>query len=353
MLASFAQISSAIRIQRNRVLPVNGTVSVRKGQKVNGNDVVAEATLPAHHLLVDVARTLGLTDPKSAEALIKRKVGETVNHHDIIAETGGLFSRIIRTPKPGKIISIHDGLVLIETETTSLSLKALYPGVISEVLPDRGVIIETSGAILQAAWGNGLTGSGPIMCKVETRDAEFAFNSLEVTARGSVQVAGTCSKPEVLSQAAALPIAGLILGTMPASMREIALAQPFPILVIDGFGNGPMNVSSWKLLTSMSDKETVLNAESTTGLNPTKPEALIFAPVEDDKTASPKMYTSGQLVRINAFPYIGQTGTIEKVIPGMVSLPNGLKVAAASIIMENNERKTIPVTNLDVIGFTS
>lgn len=353
MLASFAQISPAMKVHRNRVLPINGTVTVRRGQKVNEKDIVAEATLPAHHILIDVVQAFGLADPKLAASYIKRNAGEMLGEHDIIAETGGLFSRIIRTPKPGKVISIRDGLVLIETEANSISLNALYPGTIVDVLPDHGVVIETSGAILEAAWGNGLTGSGPIICKTESRTEEIVFSSLEVTARGSVLVGGTCSHPDILAQAAMLPVAGLVLGTMPAFMRDLAIKQPYPILLLDGFGVTGMNSASWKLLFSLANKECIVNAETITGLMPQKPEIIVCGPVEDQNSASAKMFTSGQLVRIHADPYVGQTGKIERILPGTVTLPNGLKVAAASIIMDNNERKTIPVANLDVIGFTS
>jgi hypothetical protein len=353
MLASFAQISPSMKVHRNRVLPINGTVTVRKGQKVNEKDIVAEATLPSHHILIDVVQAFGLADPKLAASFIKRNAGEMLGEHDIIAETGGLFSRIIRTPKPGKVITIRDGLVLIETDSSSISLNALYPGVVTEIIPDHGVVIETSGAILQAAWGNGLAGSGPIICKTETRTGELVFSSLEVTARGSVLVGGTCSNPDILAQAAMLPIAGLVLGTMPSSMRELVMKQPYPVLLLDGFGITGMNSSSWKLLYSLANKECIVNAETVGGLTPQKPEIIVYGPVEDENAASAKMFTSGQLVRIHADPYVGQTGKIEKILPGTVTLPNGLKVAAASIIMDNNERKTIPVANLDVIGFTS
>jgi hypothetical protein len=353
MLASFAQLSPAIKIHRSRVLPVNGSVIVRKGQKVNENDIIAEASLPAHHILIDVVQAFGLADAKLAASYIKRAAGETIDHHDIIAETGGMFSRIIRTPKPGKIITVRDGVVVIETEAKSISLKALYPGVVSEIITDRGVVIETSGAVVQAAWANGLTGIGPLICKTDTRCDELVFSSLEVTARGAVIAGGTCSKPDVLTQAALLPVTGLILGTMPASMIELAKAQPYPILVINGFGGSGMDSSSWKLLFSLANKEVILNGEITGGLAPSKPEVMVYGPVDDQNTATAKMFTSGQTVRIHAAPNVGQTGRIEKILPGTVTLPNGLKVTAASIIMDNKERKTIPVANLDVIGFTS
>jgi hypothetical protein len=35
----------------------------------------------------------------------------------------------------------------------------------------------------------------------------------------------------------------------------------------------------------------------------------------------------------------------------LTALPNGLRVCAASVIMDNKERKIIPIFNLDVIGF--
>ncbi|MHC1740334.1 MAG: hypothetical protein AB9897_04405 [Anaerolineaceae bacterium] len=350
MYTTFTQITPAIRLHRNRVLPVAGTVMVRLGQKVNADDVIAEAVIPVHHVLVDVVRVLGLSGPKAAEPLIQRKVGETLGQNDIIAETGGLFSRIVRTPGPGKIVSILDGQVLIETETKTISLKAKYSGTIAEILSDRGAVIETNGALIQGVWGNGKFAVGPLLCKAEMNTNVISSSDFEITARGSIIASATCLDAIIFEVAASLPVAGLILGSMPYSLCEKALAQPYPILLVDGFGKSGINSAALKILSLYNQREVTLNADLTDEPSLVRPEILISAPIGNETAANESTTTKIQLVRIHTAPFMGQVGTFEKLLPGTSVLPNGLRVCAASVIMDNKERKTIPITNLDMIG---
>jgi len=352
MYATFTQITPAIHLRRKRLLPVAGVVMVRQGQKVNSESILAEASVSTHHVLIDVVKTFGLPGPKAAEPLIQRKVGENLGEHDIIAETGGLFSQVIRTPAPGKIISIHDGQVLIQTEAKKISLQANYSGTIVEVIPDRGAIIETTGVLIQGAWGNGKSAAGPLLFKSEARTSPFTSSGIEIMGRGSIIAAALCNDAELLDLAKELPVAGLILGTMPASLREKALAMPYPILLIDGFGQTGLNSAAFKALSLYNNSEVTLNTFFGSDSSISRPEVVITVRLSNVVPATQPRVTAGQVVRIHSAPFLSQIGTIEKILPGLTALPNGLRVCAASVIMENKERKTIPIYNLDVIGFT-
>lgn len=353
MYTSFTQFTPAIHVHRRRLLSAAGTVMVRQGQRVNADDIIAEATLPTRHVLLDVVRTFGLSGVKAAESLIQRKVGETLGEHDIIAETGGLFSRVIRTPAPGKIMSIRNGQVLVQTETKTIQLAAMYSGTISEVIAEHGAVIETSGALIQCAWGNSRFANGPLLCKAESKESSLTIADFEITSRGSVLASSICTDTNMFDVAAALPVAGLILGSIPFSLMEKALAQPYPILLTEGFGKSGMNDTALKILSLYNNHEVTLNAgQENEPSRSQQPEAMIFAPVDERSLTIQSRVTAGQSVRIHTAPYMGQTGTIEKLLPGLTVLPNGLRVCAASIIMDNKERKTIPIFDLDVIGFT-
>jgi len=351
MFTTFTQITPAIHLRRTRVLPVSGTVMVRQGQKVKSEDIIAEAVIPTHHELVDVVRILGLSNSKAADALIQRRVGETLGEGDILAETGGIFSRVIRTPGPGKVISIHDGQILIQTGAQTLSIQARYSGIIIEIIPDRGAVIETSGALIQGAWGNGKFAVGPLLCKAETKTSIISPSDLEITARGSIIASAVCIDEKIFEEAASLPVAGLIFGVIPSALREAAIAQPYPILLTDGFGRTGMNFAALKYLSQYNNHELTLNAGIEEDSLSQKPEVIIDASVDEQAPAISSRVTSGQMVRIHTTPFLGQVGTVEKILPGLTTLPNGLRVSAASVIMVNRERKTIPVNNLDVIGF--
>jgi biotin carboxyl carrier protein len=351
MYTTYTQITPPIHLRRSRTLPVSGTVLVRLGQKVAADDVIAEATVATHHEMVDVVRLLGLSGTKAAEDLITRKSGEVLSEHDIIAETGGMFSRIVRTPAPGKIISIRNGQVLIETETRKIELVAHYSGVISEVIANRGAVIETSGSLIQGAWGNGKFGEGRLILQAENAETSLSSAKFDITSRGGIIAAGTLLEEKVFDIAAALPINGLILGSMPVSLVEKALSQPYPVLLIDGFGKSGTNHAAFKYLSMYNSHEITVNAEFDSDASGIKPEALISASVENESSRDQKKVSAGQVVRIHTTPFLGQMGTIEKVLPGLTLLPNGLRVSAVTVVMENKERKTVPVDNLDMIGF--
>lgn len=351
MYTTYTQITPPIHLSRSRTLPVNGTVMVRLGQKVSSDDVIAEATVATHHEMVDVIRLLGLSGTKAAEELIKRKTGEVLSENDIIAETGGMFSRIVRTPAPGKILSIRNGQVLIETETRKIELLARYSGIISEVIADRGAVIETSGSLIQGAWGNGKFAEGQLLLRAENAETILTSAALDITARGAILASGSLLDAKFFDLAATLPINGLILGSMPVSLVEKALTLPYPVLLIDGFGKNGTNHAAFKYLSLYNNHEITVNAEFDSETLGIKPEALISASVENESMRDQKRVTAGQMVRIHTAPYLGQVGTIEKILPGLTLLPNGLRVNAVTVMMENKERKTIPVDNLDTIGF--
>jgi hypothetical protein len=113
-----------------------------------------------------------------------------------------------------------------------------------------------------------------------------------------------------------------------------------------------MNSAALKILSMYNNHEVVLDACMENEVSRQRPEALISAPLDNKVEQVQFSVTAGQLVRIHAAPFMGQTGSIEKVLPGLTSFPNGMRVCAARIIMDNKERKTIPIFDLDVIGFT-
>ena len=71
MIAAVTRVSILTTIRRRRVLPVIGRVLVRRGQKVAATDVIASADLAPQHLMLDIARGLGLP-PDQAGSYIQR-----------------------------------------------------------------------------------------------------------------------------------------------------------------------------------------------------------------------------------------------------------------------------------------
>lgn len=108
MLAPVTHILPLTTIQRERTLPVRGLVNARLGQRVSATDVVAEARWARDHVLIDVARKLGIS-AVAADRLVRVHMGDEVSANALIAASAGFFPREVRTPREGRVMAIGGG----------------------------------------------------------------------------------------------------------------------------------------------------------------------------------------------------------------------------------------------------
>lgn len=348
MLAPVTHILPLTNIRRLRSLPVSGNVIVRPGQKVNASDVVAHAAVASDHFFIDIRRGLGIPQASAAERCIVRAVGERVQKGDVIAETGGLFSKMIRTPTDGEVVSISGGQVLLRTRTSSIEVLAGFAGTVSDIMDDRGAIIETSGALIQGVWGNGLSDSGMLLLVSAAPDEEITRPQIEVSMRGAVIMGGHCASADVLRAGAELPLRGLILASMSSELVSVASSLSYPVLVLEGFGKIPLNEAAYKLISTSEKRDVSISAAFNPGAGE-RPELIIPLPAIGQSAPETDYFAPNQTVRIQGAPYAGRMGTFVQVRPGLFTLPNGLKVPAADVQLDSETRVTVPLANLEVI----
>ena len=350
MLAPITHILPLTTIQRERMLPLPGRVLARRGQKVNPGDVVAEAVVSPEHVLLDVSRGLDLR-PEEADRYIKVQAGAQVDTGDVIAERGNVARRVVRCPKPGKVVVAGSGQVLLELETPPFELKAGMSGVVVELYPDRGVLVETTGALIQGVWGNGGIDFGLMNVLAKKPDHVLKADRLDVSLRGSVVLGGHCEDVEVIRLLDDLPLRGLILASMNAKLVSAALKVRCPIILLEGFGKLPMNPVAFKLLSTSDRREVSVNAARWEPLLGVRPEIVIALPAEASKQAEEiTHFKPGQQVRVLRAPYRGAVGGLMAVLPGVTLLPNGLMTQVAEVRFEGNEKALIPLANLEVLG---
>lgn len=352
-LASTTYVIPLTTIYRRRMLPAPGRLLVRQGQKVAPNDVVAEANLAAEHVLLDVARGLSVS-PKKADQLIDRVAGEQVAEGDLIAtRRRGLVSRTMRTPVEGKIVYIRNGQVLLQKAETPYQLKAGYNGLVSEMIAERGVVIEMVGALIQGVWGNGKMDFGAMQMNAETPGERFVIDQVDVSLRGGVLAGGYLDDEAALEVLAEIPIRGLVLASMPARLIPAAQTVPYPVILTEGFGERPMNIAAFRLLSSNSGREININAEPLALHQGTRPEIVIPLPVSGNPPIPPLPgeYAPEQRVRVVRAPYTSRVGTILNLRPGLSAVPSGLQAASADVRLETGERVVLPLANLEVIEY--
>lgn len=351
MQAPVHHVIGLTSIVRERVLPISGTVTARLQQKVSPNDVVAETKWAREHVLLDVARLLNVS-PAIAERLIKCKANDELQANAEIAVSKGLFAKSVRAPRAGRVIATGNGQVLMEAGETKIELRAGIPGTVVQVIPNKGVVIQTAGGLVQGMWGNGRIDSGLMVNLADTPDAVLAPNRLDVSLRGSIILTGIIKNVETLEAAAELPVRGIIASSIFPSLISKAREMRFPILTTDGFGSIPMNSAAYKLLTTNAKREVTVNAEVFDRYTGAKPEVIIQLPISSDPPAPNEVETfaPGLQVRMRRPPSIGMIGSIVSIKPGLTTLSSGLRAIAAEVKLENGETVIAPLVNLEVVG---
>ncbi len=351
MLAPVHHILPLTTIVRERLLPVKGKVNARLNQKVSPTDIVAEAAWAREHVLLDVARVLNLT-ADAADKLIRCKVGDRVPAGAAIASGRGLLPKKVRVPKEGRVTAAGGGQVLLEVGESRLELRAGISGNVVQIVPDRGVVIQTAGALIQGVWGNGRVETGMMINLAEKPDTVLTASRLDVSFRGSIIIAAQIRDAETLQAAADLPVRGLILASLYPSLLPMAREMHFPILLTDGFGSLPMNSAAYKLLATNAKREATLNAEVYDRYSGARPEVIIPLPVSSEP-APPidvEIFAPGQMVRMRRPPMMATIGSIMNLHPGLTILPGGLRAVCAEIRFENGEQALVPLVNLEVVG---
>ena len=351
MLASITHILPLTTIRRERVLPVPGKIVVRKGQKVSASDPVAEANLTPEHLLLDLSRGLGLR-AEEADEHIQCKVGDQLAEGDIVAGPVGIARRVVRTPKRARVVLLGGGQAMLEVQGQPYELKAGLSGDVVDLVSDRGVIIETNGALIQGVWGNGKIDFGLMIVLAKAPEDTISPDQLDVSMRGSIVLAGHCNDPDVLKTAQDLPLRGLILGSINPALLPIAARMPYPILVVEGFGQTPMNSVAFKLLSTNERREVSVNAEPWDPYTGGRPEIVISLPTSGTVTQPVEAgyFAADQQVRVISAPYQGKIGTIANLDPGSYLFPNGIRAIAAQVHLETGEDAVIPLANLEVLA---
>jgi hypothetical protein len=357
------RINGQSKVTIRRMLPVPGEVVVQRGQQVEAMTVVARATTPHRYRLINVARQLAQPHVDMEQVMLKVE-GDTVKANEVIARAqGGLpfLQRTARAPAAGQIAAIGPGWALLETEGNVVELSAFINGTVSRLIPDRGVIIEASGAVIEAACGFGGEAYGPLKRMVDTPYEMLAAEAIDENLKNMIILAGRSVDEETLRRAEEVQVRGLIVGSIDAALLKLEPPVKVRVVATEGFGDISMSRYTFGLLGTMDGREVSVRGhtpqlslaagqildDAQPIILATSSKASALAAVSVEKESKP-LLTVGGRVRVRYGPHIGASGTITTLPPKPQPLETGLVVQGA-IVNLGDVSPYIPLANLEQI----
>lgn len=362
-------VSNDIVVRRVRRLPIKGDVSVKSGDKVEPDTVVARAMLPGILQTIKLAEKLSL-EAKDVKSALMMKAGDTVEKNQMIAETKGffgLFKSVVNSDFSGVIESISEvsGHVLIREPSIPVDLSAYMEGTVAEVIPDEGAIVETRGAMVQGIFGIGGERTGIIRMAVNSAADVLDESAIKDDDAGKILIGGSLVTVGAFKRAAEVGAVGLVAGgVLDSDLIEflgydigvaITGQEPitFTLMVTEGFGKLNMAERTFNLFKSLEGKRASMNGATQIRAGVIRPEIIV--PLELTGAATSAAggaleLKAGTPIRIIREPYFGMLGTVTDLPATLVVLESGTEVRVLKAKLESGEEVTVPRANVEIIA---
>ncbi|MDP5957596.1 MAG: hypothetical protein QGF82_02470 [Candidatus Marinimicrobia bacterium] len=357
------------KIDKERRLPLKGTVTVEKGKFVTPDDIVAKTDLPGNVQMVNVANQLNIDAEDVNDAMIAKE-GTSVSKGEMIAETKGLFGLFktnVTAPVDGTIEVISDttGQVVIREAPIPVEIDAYMSGSIKNVIPEEGVVIESEGVFIQGIFGIGGESRGDLAVIVDNREDEITEEMLTSELEGKIIVGGSFISLKAYKKAIQLKVAGVVVGGFNYFDLEDILGYTLGVaitgsedlvtslIVTEGYGKIRMGTQTFDLLKEHHGKFASVNGATQIRAGVIRPEIVIPLTKDqlkgDHKDAdASEGIQAGSLVRVIRAPFFGRMGKV-------IDLPSELRkmesetMVRVAIIEIDGKNVEIPRANLEMV----
>jgi hypothetical protein len=343
-IPSTTHVTPLATIRRERLLPQPGYVLVNEGEHIESGTVVAQTETFVKHYYYDLTQRLGVSAGE-VDRFIRAQVGVALEKGDLIAQRPtmlGFGSLTLRAQAKGTVVDVFNGKLLFAVTGSEIQVRAGFPGLVTNVNPDWGVMMEASGALVQAMWGTGKQEYGVLKMLVNDPAQPLATELLDASCKGAIIVAGRSDEKG---------LRGLILGSMPASLIKLARNLSFPIVLVEGFGQAAMSPNAWTLFVDHNSREAFVDARPPDRWEGRRPEVIIPLPNPGGSVPLPadgQPVTQGKRVRILRAPYAGAVGTVALLPPRMAELPSGVQAHVAHVDVPERGTIVVPLANVEI-----
>lgn len=367
--------STMIRIERR--LPYPGEVLVRQGSRVEPEDIVARTLKPVPPQIINVARQLGIP-PGQVYRAMRREKSNKVSAGEVLARTPGLFGRRCLAPVGGMIVDVdHEtGYVTIAPDPVEHAIPAALRGLVMEVIPYEGVVLETLAAQVYGAFGIGEERSGVLRLLALEPNEQVRPEDIDARSAYAILICGASISAAALRRAVTEQVRGVIVGGIeehelraflgwqglsnwqtglqswrwPASeqMNEPQLT----LVVTEGFGVRPMNQRLFDLLSAQDRQEALIDGQTSLRRPLRRPRVIIpLTRGVSDQIEPPRLpLRVGATVRLLDHDHLGEIATVRALPVAPRRLASGARVTAVEVVPAGGAPLWLPRSCVEVMG---
>lgn len=357
-------------IRRERRLPLKGDVLVAVGAEVAADTVVARTELPGNVQTVNVAARLSL-DPARVPGALIVPVGAATRKGDVIAEGKSLFGLVRQTataPSDGTIESVSPitGQLILREPPIPVEIEAYVRGVVAEVLPGEGVVVEAAGALMQGIFGVGGETFGTLRMVAGSPDEELSAARLNADHRGAVVVGGSYVSYATLMRAREVGVAAVVVGGFDdRDLRELlgrdlgvaitgAEELGLTLVLTEGFGRIRMADRTWRLLAAHEGDQASVSGATQIRAGVMRPEIVIPLAAGADGGRRPVAESLGievgSLLRVIREPYFGRIARVVELPAELQPLETEARVRVMVVeFADDHARVMVPRANVELI----
>ena len=363
-------VSRGCRWRCRRLLPLAGDVVVQLGDRVSAQDVVACTFLPGDAVPVNLAKRLGISASDLSHSML-RKIGETVSAGDSLARTKGFFGYFqteFPSPSAGTIeaISKITGQVILRGPPNAVEVVAYLSGIIVEVIPNEGVVVEADVALIQGIFGIGGEAFGKICLVAKSPDEDLDERVITSEHRGCIVIGGRRITGNAVRKAIQVGASAIVAGGIDDhDLREIlgydlgvavtgTEKLGTTIIVTEGFGDIAMARRTFDLLVSHAGRDASVNGTTQIRAGVMRPEIVIplSAPLSDKSRDAGRVAGAleiGSSVRVIREPYFGALGQVTGLPHEQVVLESESLARVVNVTLANGSEVTVPRANVELI----
>ncbi len=362
-------VTEQTTVRRRRLLSLPGTVLVTAGETVRANQAVARAELPGKVYPLNLANQLGVAPDEIHEYLIK-KAGDPVQKDEILAENKPLmkwFKTEVLSPITGVVESVSTvtGQVLLREPPRVLELLGYVDGLIVEVIPEQGVVVETDCSLVQGIFGIGGETRGEIVIAVTSPDEVLTPRHLTAGMKGKVVVGGSFISSDALARAKEVGVVGLVIGGIHDKDLRALLGYDlgvaitgteqvgFTLILTEGFGTIPMAGKTFNLLSAHAGQQASISGATQIRAGVIRPEIIIPTGTSGAHgiaaVSEREGIRIGDQVRVIRDPLFGKIGEVASLPSDLQKIPTESEVRVMEVRFSDGSRAMIPRTNIELI----